>query len=51
MKRIRYRGKSLKQDETDQTSFEQVFQSVTSCFRVFPIYLNRFICYETEMGL
>ena len=25
--------------------------SVTSCFRVFPIYLNRFICYETEMGL
>ena len=24
--------------------------SVTSCFRVLPIYLNRFICYETEMG-
>ena len=33
------------------TSFEQVFWSVTSCFRVFLIYLNRFICYETEMGL
>ena len=33
------------------TSFEHVFWSVTSCFRVFPIYLNRFICYETEMGL
>ena len=32
------------------TSFEQVFWSVTSCFRVFLIYLNRFICYETEMG-
>ena len=32
------------------TSFEQVFWFVTSCFRVFPIYLNRFICYETEMG-
>ena len=33
------------------TSFEQFFWTVTSCFRVFPIYLNRFICYETEMGL
>ena len=33
------------------TSFEQVFWSVTSCFRVFLIYLNRFICYGTEMGL
>ena len=33
------------------TSFEQVFWSVSSCFTVFPIYLNRFICYETEMGL
>ena len=33
------------------TSFEQVFWSVTSCFRVFLIYLVRFICYETEMGL
>ena len=33
------------------TSFEQVFWSVTSCFSVFPIYLNRFICYETEMAL
>ena len=33
------------------TSFEQDFWSVTSCFRVFPIYLNRFICYEAEMGL
>ena len=32
------------------TSFEQFFWTVTSCFRVFPIYLNRFICYETEMG-
>ena len=32
-------------------SFEQFFWTVTSCFRVFPIYLNRFICYETEMGL
>ena len=33
------------------TSFEQVFWSVTSCFRVFLIYLNPFICYKTEMGL
>ena len=33
------------------TSFEQVFWSVSSCFRVFPLYLIRFICYETEMGL
>ena len=33
------------------TSFEQVFWSVSSCFTVFPIYLNRFICYETEMSL
>ena len=30
---------------------EQVFWSVSSCFRVFPIYLIRFICYEIEMGL
>ena len=33
------------------TSFVQFFWTVTSCFRVFPIYLNRFICYETERGL
>ena len=33
------------------TSFEQVFWSVSSCFRDFPVYLIRFICYETEMGL
>ena len=32
-------------------SIFQIVWSVTSCFRVFPIYLNRFICYETEMGL
>ena len=33
------------------TSFEQVFWFVTSCFRDFPLYLIRFICYKTEMGL
>ena len=33
------------------TSFEQVFWSVSSCFRDFPLYLIRSICYETEMGL
>ena len=27
------------------------FWSVSSCFRVFPLYLICFICYETEMGL
>ena len=32
-------------------SIIQIFWSVSSCFRVFPIYLIRFICYETEMGL
>ena len=33
------------------TIFEHLFWSVTSCFRDFPVYLIRFICYETEMGL
>ena len=33
------------------TSIFQIFWSVSSFFRVFPIYFNRFICYETEMGL
>ena len=33
------------------TSIFQIVWSVTSCFRVFPMYLNRFICYGTEMGL
>ena len=33
------------------TSIFQIFWSVSSCFRVFPIYLIRFICYETDMGL
>ena len=29
-------------------SIDQGFWSVSSCFRVFPIYLNHFVCYETE---
>ena len=33
------------------TSIFQIFWSVSSCFRDFPLYLIRFICYETEMGL
>ena len=33
------------------TSIEQVFMVCFICFRVCPIYLIRFICYETEMGL
>ena len=33
------------------TSIFQIFWSTSSCFRVFPIYLIHFICYETEMGL
>ena len=33
------------------TSIFQIVWSVTSCFRDFPLYLIRFICYETEMGL
>ena len=33
------------------TSIFQIFWSVSSCFRVFPIYLIRFICYKTEMDL
>ena len=33
------------------TSIFQNFWSFSSCFRVFPIYLIRFICYKTEMGL
>ena len=33
------------------TSIFQIIWSVTSCFRDFPLYLIRFICYETEMGL
>ena len=33
------------------TSIFQIVWSVSSCFRVFLKYLNRFICYETEMGL
>ena len=32
-------------------SIFQNFWSVSSCFKVFPIYLICFICYETEMGL
>ena len=33
------------------TSIFQIFWSVSSCFRDFPLYLICFICYETEMGL
>ena len=33
------------------TSIFQIFWFVSSCSKVFPIYLIRFICYETEMGL
>ena len=32
-------------------SIFKIFWSVSSYFSVFPIYLIRFICYETEMGL
>ena len=33
------------------TSIFQIVRSVSSCFRDFPRYLIRFICYKTEMGL
>ena len=33
------------------TRIFQIFWSVSSCFRVFPLYLIHFVCYKTEMGL